>query len=329
MADREFVFSHPAVQQLIREKFVPLAMDDWYLRRQNDACGKFFMDMTRESPRGDVGDNTRQGRYAFTAAGKFLGFNNNRGPERMLAMLRDSLAKWEALPAEARQPPADLADMPREDRYFRVPPADGAVIKAFTRVLERSADGTLSSVTPPEQSAGDFRHRGLGAAVDHLWLSAADLKALLPPADAATGTSVPLPRPIAQRIARYHLVDSTRGEPPHWKRAEVKTITFTLTVESPHRSKLSGHVHLETANGTRGFTATLDGWLEHDGGKLTALQAAATGEHWGESPLTAGARHGKTPLGIAFVLCPKPEGPDAIPPQGARWLEGYFDPDRN
>ena len=40
MADREFVFSNPAIQKLIREKFVPLAMDDWYLRRQNDEHGK-------------------------------------------------------------------------------------------------------------------------------------------------------------------------------------------------------------------------------------------------------------------------------------------------
>ena len=45
MADREFVFSQPEVQRVIREKFIPLAMDDWYLRRQSDANGKFFLKM--------------------------------------------------------------------------------------------------------------------------------------------------------------------------------------------------------------------------------------------------------------------------------------------
>ena len=125
MADREFVFSDPAVQRLIREKFIPLAMDDWYLRRQNDAQGKFFMEMTRESPRGNVGEGTRQGRYVFTAGGKFLGFNNNRSPERLLAMLRETLGRWEKLPAADRAVPGDLGDVVREARYERRVPAGG------------------------------------------------------------------------------------------------------------------------------------------------------------------------------------------------------------
>ncbi len=327
--DREFVFSHPEVQALIREKFIPLAMDDWYLRRQNDAYGKFFIEMTKPSPRGNAGDNTRQGRYVFTASGKFLGFNNNRSPERILSMLRDSLAKWDALPSAEKQPPGGTGDLSREARYLRIPPVDGAVVKVFTRVLERTKEGKFTKVTPPESAPGDLRHRGFDAATDHLWLNAADLKTLLPPPDAKPGTTIPVPRALAQRIARYHFVDSTRGEPPHWKRDEAKTVTLTLTVESAKRAKLVGRVHMETSDGTRGYIATLDGWLEHDRGKLTALHAVATGDHWGDSPLTAGARLGKSPLGVAFALCPDPKGADSIPPQGARWLDGYYDPDRN
>ena len=329
MADREFVFSHPEVQRLIRERFVPLAMDDWYLRRRNDAEGRFFMDMTKESPRGDAGDRTRQGRYVFTAAGKFLGFNNNRGPDRILAMLRDSLTKWEALPEAERRPATVPAEAPEEARYRRVPPADGAVVKVFTRVLDRAGDGTLQAVKPPEAAADDFRHRGLGAAVDHLWLNASDLKALLQAAAGPAGTAVPLPRPLAHRVARYHLVDDTRGEPPHWSRDEVKTCTVTLVPESPRRARLRGEFHLETADGARGFKGSLDGWLEHDGSRLTTFTAAAVGDHWGESPLTRGARPGKSPLGVAFVLCPSPGPADSIPPQAARWLDGYWEPDKN
>jgi hypothetical protein len=329
VADREFVFSNPEVQKLIREKFVPLAMDDWYLRRQQDEHGKFFREMTRESPRGNAGDNTRQGRYVFTATGKFLGFNNNRGPERILAMLRDALAKWERLPDAERKPAPLTDDVKLQPQYDRTPPKGGAVVKVYTRVLDRAADGTLTACTPPPREEGNFQHRGLAAAVDHLWLTADDIQSLLPDKNAKPGAATPLPRALAQRIARFHLTDSTRGEPPHWRRDEVKSLTLTLTPETANRARLSGSFHLETKDGQRGCTGRLDGWLEHKNGKLTAFQAAATGEHSGDGPFTRGSRPGKSPIGFAFVLCADPKPADAIPPQAARWLEGYYDPDRN
>jgi hypothetical protein len=329
VADREFVFSNPEVQKLIQEKFVPLAMDDWYLRRQQDEHGKFFREMTRESPRGNAGDNTRQGRYVFTATGKFLGFNNNRGADRILAMLRDALAKWEGLSDAERKPAALAGEVKLQPQYDRTPPQDGAVVKVYTRVLNRAADGTLTACTPPAREEGNFEHRGLAAAVDHLWLTPDDIQSLLPDKNAKTGAPMPLPRALAQRIARFHLTDSTRGEPPHWRKDEVKSVTLTLTPEKAGRARLSGTFHLETKDGQRGCTGSLDGWLEHKDGKLTAFQAAATGEHWGDGPFTRGSRPGKSPIGFAFVLCPDPKPADSIPPQAARWLEGYYDPDRN
>ncbi len=329
MADREFVFSHPEVQKLIREKFVPLAMDDWYLRRQQDEHGKFYMAMTKESPRGGAGDSTRQGRYVFTAAGKYLGFNNNRSPERILAMLRDALSKWDKLSDADKKPAAAIGSVKQEPRFDRTLPKGGAVVKVFTRVLDRASDGTFTACTPPPRKEDDFEHRGLDAAVDHLWLNAQDLKVLLPPKDATKGAAIPLPHAIAQRIARFHLTDNTRGEPPQWDKSEVKQVAFTLTPESPTRAKLSGTAHLETKDGKRGLTATLDGWLEYKDGRLTAFKAVVVGEHWGDGALTRGARAGKSPIGFAFVLCADPQPADSVPPQASRWLEGYYDPDRN
>ncbi len=331
MADREFVFSNAEVQKLIREKFVPLAMDDWYLRRQEDEHGRFFMAMTKESPRGGAGDGTRQGRYVFTAAGKFLGFNNNRSPDRIVAMLQDSLAKWEKLPQAEKTPAGEIGAVKREPRYDRTLPKNGAVVKVFTRVLDRKPDGSLTACTPPPPPAGEgrFEHRGFDAAIDHLWLNVNDLKALIPDNATGTGAAKPWPHAIAQRIARFHLTDNTRGEPPQWSRDEVKKVEFTVTPEGANRAKLSGTVHLETMDGKRGFAGVLDGWMEYNEGRLTDLQAAVTGDHWGDSPLTRGARPGKSPLGFAFVLCPDPKPADSVPPQASRWLEGYYDPDRS
>ena len=329
MADREFVFGHPEVRKILQEKFIPLAMDDWYLRRQNDDNGKFFIAMTEASPRAGVGDDTRQGRYVFTAAGKFLGFNNNRGPDRILAMLRKSLAAFEKLPAAERAPQEGTGEVKPEPRFFRPLPKNGAVVKVYTRVLEREPNGPLRACAAPEGPNESFEHRGFGAAIDHFWLREEDVKRLIPDRDATASVPVPFPEVLAQRMARFHLADNTRGEPPHWRRDEVKAIAFTVTPESPVRAKLSGTVHLETKDGRRGFAGTLDGWLEHRNGKLTELKAAVTGEHWGDSPLTRGARPGKTPVGFAFLLCADPKPADRVPPQASRWLEGYYEPDRN
>jgi hypothetical protein len=325
VADREFVFGNPDVRKLITEKFVPLAMDDWYLRQQKDDNGRFFIAMTAASPRGDAGDNTRQGRYVFTAVGKFLGFNNNRDPERVLKTLRDSLSAYNKLPENERKPEGEIGAVTPEPRFDRTPPKNGAIIKVFTRVLEKKTDGELCICTAPAAGEGDFHHRGFGAAVDHLWLREEELKALLPAKDAATGTLIPLPHALTMRLARFHLCDNTRGEPPHWSLNEIRKAEFFLTPESPGHAKITGTVHLETKDGKRGFTGSMDGWLDYKNGKLTEWKSVVTGDHWGEGRYTPGARPGKNPIGFAFVFCPHPAAADLVPPQGSRWLQGYYE----
>jgi hypothetical protein len=328
VADREFVFGHPEVQRVIREKFVPLAMDDWYLRRQQDANGKFFLNMTEQSPRGGVGEATRQGRYVFTAAGRLLGFNNNRGPDRLLRMLKESLAKWEKLPPGDRALAESIAHGPPEERYHRPVPKGGGVIKVFTRVLERGPDGSFTRCEAGADPDGSFQHRGFGAAVDHLWLRAEDVAALLPPAGAPVGTPIPMAPALSMRIARFHLVDNTRGEPPQWTRADVRSLSVAVVPESAGRARLEGQVSLETKDAKRGFTGKLSGQFTHANGKLASFEAIVVGDHWGEGDLTRGARPGRTPIGFGFQLASDPKPADRIPPQGARWLEGYFEADR-
>jgi hypothetical protein len=73
-----------------------------------------------------------------------------------------------------------------------------------------------------------YEHRGFGAAVDHLWLRAEELKGLVPNQTAAPGVAIPFSSTVALRIARFHLNDNTRGEPSHWKRSEVKALEFEV-----------------------------------------------------------------------------------------------------
>jgi hypothetical protein len=177
VADREFVFGNEEVQKLINERFIPLAMDDFYLRRQEDAAGKFFRKVANQGPRKGEGGATRQGRYVFTADGVLLGYNNNRSPERMIAMLNETLTKFENVAISEKTEPSEATG---DDRYSRVPPEAGAVVRVFTRVLESRADGGggLQRCPADTADAESYRHNGFGAAVDHLWIQKDEIVAL-------------------------------------------------------------------------------------------------------------------------------------------------------
>ena len=340
MADREFVFGRPDVQKLLRENFVIVAADDWYQRRQDDELGKFFRSVANQGPRKGAGGGTRQGRYAFSASGKLLGFNNNRDPQRILKMLRESLKKFAALPANERKAGAvkvpPLKDSARDQRYARTPPKGGKILRVHSRVLEKDKEGNYVACGNPEANTNTFRHNGFGSSTDHLWLTAEEFKSL---SDLAGGDpkGTPIPAPIAMRIARFHLVDNTRGEPPHWTRDEVRKLTLRAMPvsrgrRSPYRTHLhlTGEFHLETKDGKRGYLGEFRGSL-----RITArtgeseFKLVAIGQHWGEGRYTGNARPGKNPLAVGFTLADPRRPEDRVPPQGSRWEQGYYQADRH
>src|SRR5204862_6071869 len=118
--------------------------------------------------------------------------------------------------------------------------------------------------------------------------------------------------PIAMRLVRFHLIDNTRGEPPAWRRDEVRSIDLTLTVESVTanhiKMTLSGSALLATAadptQAKRGFDAKLSGRLNFDRrkGAFIWFDVVAVGDHWGEATYTRNARPGRQPLGVAIEL---------------------------
>ena len=101
MLDRASTFSDPEVVRLLKTKFVPVAIDQAYQRRQKDAEGRFYQKIANQGPR-KVGNGgpTTQGLYAASANGTFLGYNNNRGAGRVIGMLNKALKEFEAGPVE-------------------------------------------------------------------------------------------------------------------------------------------------------------------------------------------------------------------------------------
>jgi hypothetical protein len=305
--------------------YVPVACDDWYQRRRQDAEGKFFRQVSDQSPQGGNHTHTRQGIYLLTAGGKLLAWKNaGQNPAVMREVLRDGLSKWARLPESERAPGADnVPDAgPLDGGYARKPPDGGLVVNVHARALEKSE---AAGVADAACKIGD----GDEASRDHLWLTREEWRALAP-ADGKPGQPVPVPVDVVARIVRFHLIDNTRGEPPLWEPKHVRAAELVGTVErADHTSvlvRLEGNALLTTQAEDRGYDAALLGYVRYDRrtDQIDRFDVVALGDHWGEGRFTQGARPGRQPLGIAFELARGDKPGDGVPPQAAREQRAYF-----
>jgi hypothetical protein len=281
-----------------------------------------------QGPRKGAGGSTRQGIYCLTASGKLLAYRNSQDASVMRETLELGLKRFMALPADERKPGAvEVPPAGKVDgRYTRTPPRGGLVLRSYTRILEREDKGTFAK-GKCGFTGGDRPAR------DHVWLTKDEAQSLIP-ADVRKGQVIPMPASITRRLARFHLLDNTRGEPSAWRAGDVRRAKLTWTVTAVSDSgvtmELTGTALLSNdANpdkASRGYDVALRGVLRFDRTKkaITRLNLLALGDHWGRSTFTPGARPGRTPLGIAFELVTGTAPADRIPPQMARDVGSYF-----
>lgn len=243
----------------------------------------------------------------FTADGKFLGYNNNRSPERVLALLKKGLADYKPKKVDVK------SDVKLEKRFDRTLPEGGLVIDVFSRILG----------DPYEKSDQLFdKIKAKSTGRDHLWLVKKDIESLVPKKDKYS-----VPENIIRRIVRFHLIDNTRGEPPMWQKEEVKaemTITVIKKEGDQTELRLDGNVQLATSNNDRGYNAKLAGFITFKKDKITRFDIISKGDFWGEGTYTKGAPKGKFTLAVAFTLSDCTKEIDLVPPQGARDLNYYL-----
>jgi hypothetical protein len=288
------ILSDGEIVEALRTRFIPIAVDQHDRRREKDAEGEFFAKILAQAGRGLEG--TSQGFYFFSPAGKLLEFENTLSADRMKRMLDSALRKYE--PKE--EVPA-IEEGAKDERFDYKPPQGGLVVTVTSKVL-----GGYGEPKGHDQAA---YQSALG--LDHLWLRKDECEAL------AKGE---LPESVKTRIARYHLVDNTRGEPPFWKAEDVKRLELTL-----RDGRLSGSVRFENAKGDRGYDAQLSGIVEAKDGKVTRFDVVARGDFWGEGTYTRGAPKGKFPLAVALTVATGKDESDHAPPGGARGnLKGYL-----
>ena len=302
MLDRESTFAHPQIVKLLKTKFVPVALDQAYQRRQKDAEGDFYRKIAAQGPR-DI-NGTTQGFYVARPDGTLMLYNNNRHPEKVARLLKESIQEFDGLQAEQKTS-VSLDGGAVDKRYNPIPPAGGLIVRVNAKVLSGYEET-------------DDRWRQIFQSAisrDNLWITKQEHASII------GGT---FPENLQIRIARFHLVDNTRGEPQMWKRSEIKSLDLSL-----QDNLIAGGVHLERADGSKGFVAELRGRIESQNDRVTDLKMVCQGEYWGEGRYTRGAPKGRFPLAIGFTLADGTDTADAIPPQGSRgWVDGYLDANR-
>ena len=295
MLDRESTFAHPGTVELLKTRFVPVAIDQAYQRRQKDTEGDFYRKLVLQSPMDPSG--TTQGFYVGMPDGELLLYNNNRDPNKLFRLLNESLEQ-----AESRSYSHEAIERESVDRRYSPERSSGGLV---LRVRAK----VLGGYAPTEDRWRQIFQSAVSR--DNMWVNAKERTAIV-------DGSIPVT--VQRRLARYHLVDNTRGEPPMWSDTEIKKID--LNVDD---GVIVGTADLRTKDGSRGFVADLRGRIEVSDRQVRALDLVALGEFWGEGRYTRGAPKARFPLAITFRLADGEDPADRIPPQGSRgWIEGYL-----
>jgi hypothetical protein len=217
---------------------------------------------------------TSQGKYVVAADGTAYGFNNNRSVDRVLALMDKALAQFKVNPPAKVEIPKDLLDT----RAAASPPEGASVVRLYTRIK-------------PAPLGSDSANENVNR--DHLWILPDEAKAL------AKGE---FPDSLKYRIARFALVDNVRGEPDHWRAADVLQADFFAKPGAKGKVLLQGKFRMATADRARGYEGSFEGEAElAPDGNLKSFKGIAEGEAWGRSTYTPNPPEGRFPLKVAFV----------------------------
>src|SRR5262245_22673004 len=277
---------------MLKARFVCVGIAHNGAGRRKDAEGDFARKIIGKG-------GTLQGLHVINTAGDLIGYVYDFRPQSVIAMLENSLRKFKPVDA----PPIDFTD---KDKRFTMP-QNGLVVFTIAKVLAghdavKAAKGTI------QHDMETAWKTSLGR--EHLWIRSDEAQALV---------KGELPDSLAKRIVRYHLVDNTRGTPTGWTASEIKKLDLKL-----NDGRLTGSVHLETKDGSRGYQADLLGFVQAKDGMVTRFDIVASGQFWGQGTYTPGAPKGRFPLAISFALGDRNDPLYNLVPDAVRCYADYL-----
>jgi len=313
--DRESSFADAEVIATLKKRFVPVALDVWYEERREDAAGDYFRKVVHQRE-GLKPDQTTQGFYAFAPDGTLLQGWNHRGADRLKQNLAKALDGWKPKKAKDAKQAGDgesVATPGGTDARFDRPLPEGARVVAVRAHITKAKWPEIERGDPLAEQWQEISRNA--TSLDHLWIDRDEIAAL------AAGT---FPRTLAWRIARFHCIDNTRGEPPSWEPEQVKHCEATLARDGAKGpSTVDGAFTLATPDGALTYDARLGGVVESRDGELTRFDLAIRGDFAGHGEFTQGAPPGTFTLAIVLSLADEGDHQE-VPPQGARWLDDYL-----
>ena len=307
MLGRALSFAQPDILAAVRKDFVPVAVDDWYVRRNDDAEGRFFRKIADQGPKQAGNFDTRQGLYIATPDGKLLSYKNSGAfPEITRQLFSEGLGRWTEF-ADRVEP-----DEPESrDRIAIAPPPGGTVFGLRQRRLTRTEEGFCDGL--PDKVGGDRATR------DTLWLTEDETRSFVPKA----GHAVRIPWDLASRFARFAAYDMTQGDGRPWPKESVVDATLTATFEADGATiRIDGSFSIDNRAKCRCTTALR--------GTGTWNAARQSFERFSIVMLSTWIRPGREPvtLGTVLVNPPSNEASDRLPPGGLKSPGAYWKNDR-
>jgi len=186
------LFSDPEIIALLKDQFIPAAVDNHHIEKQKDAEGDFYRSVA-----------SHQGEYVCTAEGKLLASTNTHSASHLKGLMMKALKDF--------QPPAAGAAAAGgpDARFHKTLQAGGLVVKVTTKVL--------GGYGPTEDFWTRTLQETLGRNRLWIWKDEAD--------ELGRGR---IPEAVLRRLARFCLTDNTRGSAATWKPEDVRKLQLTL-----------------------------------------------------------------------------------------------------
>lgn len=251
------VWSEDDVQALAKN-FLCVADEVWLLDHLDTPGGKFFREYTKHvPPQLGFGETTKQGVYAMTPEGEYLGghFARHSKPDT-LAMLKDALAKWNEIVQKRGLKPKPIPGRAPNHTWGAdgLPASAGGEVGAKSGLILQVYSRDLPGAAEKTPGIGDYKN-----AWNENWIdfTPQDLSHFLPKG----GSKGAVPDALIRRMGRECLIDNVRGQVDKWAENEVKKASLQSEVVSAREGvltlKLQGEFVAEA--GARGYDCKLCG----------------------------------------------------------------------